>query len=104
MNFHTGKIFFFFLFLLSVEVSSAQAVDNFRQKIFSTKEDTIHIDSLSIVPNSVSVAGYFIKIKITNTDFSIDNFHSEFIWLQKPAEDSVIISYRVFPFNFTKPS
>lgn len=75
----------------------AQSSDNFRSKIVDTKADTIHLDSLSVVPNSVSIVGLTV-----NKDFFIDNFHAQLIWIQKPKADSVLISYRVFPFDFTK--
>jgi hypothetical protein len=66
---------------------------NIRQKTFTIASDSLVLDTLSIVPNSLSIAN------IPAQDYRIDLVRAILHWLKKPAFDTVIITYRVFPFR-----
>lgn len=66
---------------------------NLRQKIFKVSSDSLKIDTISIVPNSISIPG------ISPDDYKLDIVKAILYWNKKPATDSVSISYRVFPFQ-----
>lgn len=63
---------------------------NLRNKIVSTTKDTVRIDSVSLIPQTVRVIG------IADSFYIIDYLNALIIWKQKPGVDSVLISYRVF--------
>jgi hypothetical protein len=65
-------------------------LSNLRQKWFSTKVDTLQLDTLSIIPNTVSVTA------VPDSFFIIDPINALLVWRQKPLFDSVMIRYRVF--------
>jgi len=66
---------------------------NLRQKTFTTLTDSIKIDTISIVPKSLSVAN------VSPSDYRLDHVNAKLYWKQKPSLDSVTITYRVFPFQ-----
>ena len=68
-------------------------VSNLRHRNFSITTDTLKLDSLSIVPNSVSVEG------IPTTDYRLDYINAYLVWIKKPASEKVLITYRVFPYK-----
>lgn len=91
-----------FLILLSVlcaDVMGAWAqaprgekpLSNLRKKYIPTKPATVALDSLSIIPNTVSVVG------VADSLYTIDYINAKLTWHQRPAWDSVMIRYRVFP-------
>ena len=55
--------------------------------------DTMRLDTISIVPKTFSIAG------IPGSDFRLDFIDAMLYWNKKPTADSIIISYRVFPFK-----
>jgi len=83
--------------LLTCAKARAQfsATTNFRTKKISTKNN-LHLDTLSIIPSSFS-------LKNIDTSFYRINFITATIyWKKQLLQDSVIVSYRVFPYNFNK--
>ena len=88
----------FFLSLISFR-SSAQftfnnsPASNLRQKTFKITADSLRIDTVSIIPNSLSVA------YVSAADYRLDFIKAILYWKTKPATDSVIITYRVFPYK-----
>jgi len=66
-------------------------VSNLRKKWLSIKSDTLQIDTLSIVPNTVSI------LAVPDSAYLIDNVNGSLIWKIRPVFDSVLIAYRVFP-------
>lgn len=78
---------------LTLFCHAQQPLSNLRQHYFKTGTDTLRIDTLSIVPNSFSVA------RISPADYRLDPVRSILIWNKKPDTDSVLITYRVFPFS-----
>ena len=85
-----------FLFCASLLTANSQSpqiekpLSNLRNKLISTKPDTLRLDSLSIVPKTVSIVG------VNDSLYSIDFINAVLIWKQKPGLDSVLIRYRVF--------
>ncbi|HMO32136.1 MAG TPA: hypothetical protein PKE07_03980 [Lacibacter sp.] len=68
---------------------------NLRTKKISTRDSTVQLDSLSIVPQTFRASG------LTEKNYRLDEWNAVFTWLQPPAADSVEVSYRVFPFRLT---
>ncbi len=64
---------------------------NLRQKWISTRQDRLHIDSLSILPNTFSITA------IGDSSYQLDLVNALLTWTHKPAVDSVFATYRVFP-------
>ena len=69
------------------------SLSNLHKKYISTKEKVVKLDSLSLVPNTV-----IINNILTNT-YKIDEVNATITWLTKPMADSVLVTYRVFPFR-----
>ena len=69
------------------------SLSNLNKKQFSTKETVIRLDSMSIVPGSVTVEG------ISPFYYKIDEVNATLTWLEKPNVETVIITYRVFPYR-----
>lgn len=70
------------------------SLSNLRKKIINTTQDTLRLDSLSIVP------GTFKMINIDPEFYRLDDVNAILTWKKKPAADSVLIFYRVFPGRF----
>ena len=66
---------------------------NLRQKVISNISDSITLDTLSIIPRSLSIEG------VDSTDYRLDFVKGLLVWTKRPAVDSLIITYRVFPFR-----
>ncbi len=84
-----------------VKLSFAQQpapLSNLRSKFISTKTAKIILDTLSILSNSVIVNG------ANPGDYRVDAVDGSLFWIQPPAEDSVKIIYRVFPFKLNAVS
>ncbi|MGB3165033.1 MAG: hypothetical protein WBA96_15980 [Chitinophagaceae bacterium] len=85
--------------VLSPLWSSAQlpvpgnVTSNLRQKTFTIGADSIKVDSISIVPNSFSIAN------IPPSDYQLDFINAILYWKKKPSLESITITYRVFPFQ-----
>jgi hypothetical protein len=79
----------------------AQYPSNTRSKVFAVKADTIYLDSLSIIPGSVLVHTWKKTDTISPSLYSIDFAKSILVWKNKPQIDSIRISYRIFPYNFS---
>ena len=68
-------------------------LSNLFKKSISTKEQTVKLDSLSLVPGSVvieSVSPFYYKV---------DEVNATITWLEKPGKDYVWVTYRVFPYK-----
>ena len=66
---------------------------NLKQKVFKIDADSIVVDTISIVPASLSVQG------VLASDYRLDFVKAILYWNKKPSADSVQITYRVFPFS-----
>lgn len=69
------------------------SLSNLRKKYISTKTATIVIDTASIIPNTLSMAG------ISPSAYMLDEVNAVIKWIYKPAEDSVLVTYRIFPYK-----
>ena len=90
------KLIFFIAVILPSLLAYAQQIpslSNIRTKKISTKRGPVKIDSLSLVPNSVFIAGS------TKQDYRIDAVNAQLTWINAPFFDSVTITYRVFPYK-----
>jgi hypothetical protein len=66
---------------------------NLRKKMVSAKQHSIQLDSMSIVPGTVSIAG------IPDSLYDIDFVNARLTWKQLPPLDNVIVRYRVFRYR-----
>ena len=93
---HKRKYTFLF-FLLVVHVVNAQVnpspLSNLHKKYISTKNNIVKLDSMSIVPNSVRIETMFPY------SYKVDEVNATITWIGKPAKDSVLVTYRAFPFK-----
>ncbi len=92
----------FFFFFCHIQPAKAQAPtnqfsgSNWRIKYLKISNASQQIDTLSIVPGSFLIPGTDAKT------YRLDAPKALLLWLQKPAQDSIQIQYRVFPFLFAK--
>ena len=66
------------LLLFSIK-SNAQSLTNARQHFISTKSDTVHIDTVSVIPGTffmVNDSGNFIDTTVYKIDFA----HALLLW------------------------
>ncbi len=71
---------------------------NFRTKKISTKNKTVYIDTLSVIPNSFVINGLSDRL------YSFNPVNSLLIWNDIPLTDSVTITYRVFSIKLNSVS
>ncbi len=69
---------------------AGKPISNLRKKFVSTHIPTVHLDSASIIPNTVVVLG------LSADWYSIDYINAALTWKQPPLADSVWVQYRVF--------
>jgi hypothetical protein len=74
--------------------AAGQGLSNFRQKKIPVSTNTLQIDSLSIVPGTFSMAG------IDSRYYVLNEIKATLTWISYPANDSVRVTYRVFPTFF----
>src|SRR6266404_6717375 len=87
------------MFLLSLWTSGQLPVQINQNKLSNLRQkklpvaDTMVLDTISIVPKTLSVAG------IPDSDYHFDFVKAILYWNKKPSVDTVLVSYRVFPFK-----
>ncbi len=86
-----AKILLLIIFTIAVLPCFCQ-VSNLREKRIATS-GTVNLDSLSIVPNTISIKNYDTSF------YTIDYVNAKINWKKKLSEDSVNIFYRVFSFR-----
>jgi hypothetical protein len=88
-----------FLFVLLTVAGKAQQpvppkpASNLRIKQFSNLKDSLLLDTLSIVPNTLSIAN------VPDSTYTLDYVRSTIYWKKRPAADTVYLTYRVFPYK-----
>ena len=77
--------------------ATAQSIElsNIKYKKIAVVNDTIKIDSLSLVANAVLVKN------VDTTTYVVDYLKSQLIWKKKPSLDSIEVMYRVLPLSFS---
>jgi hypothetical protein len=73
-------------------VQDTKPFSNLRRKKMAAS-DTVRIDSLSIIPKTFSAEG------ISDTAYYLNLTDAYLTWRSKPLQDSVEITYRVFPYK-----
>ncbi len=68
-------------------------VSNLHQKFIPVKPGIVAIDSFSIIPKTFFIPG------IADSMYVIDYVNSTIAWKQKPNLDSVLVTYRAFPYK-----
>lgn len=93
----------YILLLLLFSCSTwAQNITNLRTHTFALPTDTLQIDTLSLVPNSVKVLLLRAQTPADSNTYSIQYETARLIWKTKPRPDSIKVQYRVFPYLFTQ--
>lgn len=91
------KLYLSLLLVFTVQCLYAQVdpapLSNLRKATISTKEKTVKLDSLSLVPGSVTIAG------VSAYYYKIDEVNATITWLDNPGKETVTVSYRVFPYK-----
>lgn len=97
------RLVFLMIFLVSLCMlpAKAQLLSNLRQDTISIEEDTLQLDTLSIIPGSVSLFD-LSGSEISRDDYEIIPAEALLVWKKLPAPAKVHIRYRVFPYNFAK--
>ncbi|MEP6928176.1 MAG: hypothetical protein ABI834_11090 [Ginsengibacter sp.] len=94
---NSARIYFVFILLLlccdGFSQLNPSPPSNLRKKYISTKINPVHLDSSSIIPNTIIIEG------ISNDSLTIDYVNAFITWKSRPLPDSVFITYRVFPFR-----
>lgn len=95
-------IYLFLLLLFCVQAVEAQVdpspLSNLHKRLISTKTKVVKLDSMSLVPNSVTVEG------VLSATYTIDEVNATLTWLTKPVKDLVQVTYRVFPYKLNAVS
>ena len=68
-------------------------VSNLHKKYIHLNKGRTQIDLLSIIPQTFSIFGF------PDSTYLLDYVNATIIWKQKPALDSVFVSYRTFPYK-----
>lgn len=91
------------LLCLAVLSSLAQPGGNLRQKFIAVSSDSIQIDTLSIIPNTLVVVDKYGKA-VEPSSYSFSYASAKFFYSIELLEktDSVWLTYRVFPILFAK--
>jgi hypothetical protein len=95
------KSIFVFILILSAGSSFAQFKSNFQFKKVAVK-DSILIDTLSLLPNTLKIYG--AENRIDSSDFNINYATALLTWKKKPSLDSITLAYRTFPLLLTQKS
>ena len=94
---NSARIYVAIILLLLFENSFSQVkpdhLSNLRKKYISTKTNPVHFDSANIIPNTVFIQG------ISADSFRVDYVNALITFQTAHLPDSVLITYRVFPFK-----
>ena len=82
-----------FFFVQVVYAQKPSPLSNLRKKLVVVNADAVKFDSLSIVPNSVNIAN------VPSSAYKVDDVNATITWIIKPIAETLLITYRVFPFK-----
>jgi len=77
-----------------------QAQTNLKQKYYFVKSDTLYLDSLSIIPGTISITSK--NNPLDSSSYKINYPLKAIIFKTKPIHP-VFVTYNSFPYNFEKP-
>ena len=88
-------IFFFLLALAgkAQQPTQPKPVSNLRVKQLTNFKDSIALDTLSIIPSSFSI------VNVPDSLYRLDYVRGVLYWKIKPLSDTVLVTYRVFPYR-----
>jgi hypothetical protein len=97
---NSRRIYLCTIFLLLAGKTFSQSVpvptSNLREKFITTRINPTHFDSISVIPGTVSIVG------VPENLYNIDFINGTVYWKSRLSPDSVLITYRVFPFRFNE--
>lgn len=91
-----GRILLLIVCVLSALYADSQVnipISNLRQKSIILTGDTLALDTLSIIPRTLTIQ------RVPPSDYRIDFVNSKIYFIQRPVSDTLKISYRVFPYK-----
>ncbi len=94
-----GFRIFCIAFLLFKSTAVLVAQTNLKQKKYLLKSDTLFLDTLSLIPGSVKPT---LKNVIADTATYKINYKLKAIVFKSRPADTVVITYKTFPYNFEK--
>jgi hypothetical protein len=86
------------LLLLALALAGAtraQQLSQFRMKMVPVQADTLQLDSLSLLPNSLML--WNGDVRLDTSAYNVDPISAKITWKQAPVVDSVQAIYRVIP-------
>ena len=86
------------LVLCSAGSLFAQSTSNLRQHWVLITNDTLQLDTLSVVPGSLYL--YENGLPLGTMSYELDPYKGQLIWKIKPASDSIFVRYRAMPLLF----
>jgi len=92
----------FIIFLLNlpavlVKAQAPSVLSNVRTKKVPVSAKGIQLDTLSIVPSSFRI------ITAVPPAYIVDELNATLSWTTRPNVDSILVTYRVFPFRLNQP-
>jgi len=93
------RLFFIVVFLYGCFIQT-QAQTNLKQKYYFVKSDTLYLDTLSLIPGTVSITSK--NNPLDSSSYKINYPLKSIIFKVKPS-DPIFVSYKSFPYNFEKP-
>lgn len=92
------RLIFITLFLCGYFIQT-QAQTNLKQKYYFVKSDTLYLDTLSLIPGTVSITSK--NNPLDSSSYKINYPLKAIIFKVKPS-DPIFVSYKSFPYNFEK--
>lgn len=93
------SVFLLFFITCSV-IAGAQPFFSDRQKSIAVVNDTLSLDTLSIIPGSVNIMAGNLLLR-DSLDYSVDYANAKLFLKAKTNADSIKVTYRVFPVLLT---
>ncbi|MBP6153769.1 MAG: hypothetical protein KA457_03050 [Chitinophagales bacterium] len=75
---------------------------NFKNKIIDASSDTLLLDTLPIFPNTLLIRDFRTDERISTEQYHFDISTGKLIFKMGLKPDSILVSYRTFPVNFTQ--
>jgi hypothetical protein len=92
------RLIFITMFLCGYLIQT-QAQTNLKQKYYFVKSDTLYLDSLSLIPGTISITAK--NLALDTSTYKINYPIKAIIFKVKPR-DPVLVCYKSFPYNFEK--